>query len=170
MTNLLTSKISIGSLRERVVLMVLTIIAVVVPPIYHLLGMKGTIFLPIYFCLALGSSILTWKNLLILALINPTLNMLLTGMPASPIFQTLLFEGVVFTILIVGGKKLNLSFILNFIISLWIARFSVLLLVPFISSLSVEFIIQSIINSGYGIILNTVIAFIAFNIFSKYSH
>ncbi len=59
---------------------VFSALGMVLPPLFHLLGL-GSMFMPMYIPLAIGSFMLTARNALMIGMLTPLLSALITGMP-----------------------------------------------------------------------------------------
>jgi hypothetical protein len=68
-------------------------LAILFPQFFHFLGL-GPAFLPMFIPVMVGSMFLTWRFVLLLAILSPTFSWLLTGMPpiAPPILPVLILE------------------------------------------------------------------------------
>lgn len=71
-------------------------LGVLLPQFFHLVGM-GSIFLPMFLPVMMGSLLLTWRFALSLAVICPLVSWAITGMPplAPPVLPVMLSELVV---------------------------------------------------------------------------
>lgn len=67
----------------------------VLPQIFHLIPEGGKIWLPIYFFTLIGAYKYGWKVGLLTAILSPTLNALLFGMPTMAILPMILLKSVV---------------------------------------------------------------------------
>ncbi|TKZ30119.1 hypothetical protein EZH24_10615 [Brachyspira catarrhinii] len=135
------------------------------PIIVHYFGLKGTEYLPIFFALSLGSYILNPISLITLSIISPLMNSIITGMPQIPILYFLIFEGVIFSILI-SLLKNKLPFFILSPLSFIIARFSSILLV-FLLNENIEIWFNGIVNGYKGIIVNSLFSLAVYFIFKN---
>ena len=78
--------------REITQVALLAAMGVVLPSIFHLSGIPGKVFLPMHIPVLLGGFLLRPQVALLLGLILPPLNFLLTGMPPFPNFIAMMFE------------------------------------------------------------------------------
>ena len=135
------------------------------PIAIHYFGLKGTEYLPIFFALSLGSYILNPLSLIVLSIVSPLINSIITGMPQVPILYFLMFEGFIFSILI-SSLKNKLSFYILAPLSFIIARLSSILIVFLLKS-DIEIWFNGIINSYKGIIVNSIFAITIYFIFKR---
>ena len=135
------------------------------PILVHYFGLKGTEYLPIFFALSLGSYILNPLTLIILSIVSPLINLVITGMPQVPILYFLIFEGFIFSILI-SSLKNKFPFFILAPLSFISARFSSILLV-FLLNENIEIWFNGIINGYKGIIVNSLFAIAAYFIFKN---
>ena len=68
-------------------------LAVILPQFFHLIGLGAT-FLPMYLPIMVGSMFLTWKFVILTAVISPLISWLITGMPpiVPPVLPVLMIE------------------------------------------------------------------------------
>ncbi|WP_300366272.1 hypothetical protein [Brachyspira sp.] len=149
-----------------IILFLLSIISLASPIIVHYLGLKGTEFLPIFFALSLGAYILNPLFLIMLSIISPILNYLLTNMPMPPILYFLIFEGIVFSSIIGFAKNRNISFILLSLFAFIFARLSSVIL-TFIFNININTWINGLISAYKGVIINWAFASIMYLIFKE---
>lgn len=152
------SRIYLNSITEIFLIISLMIISVASPLLTHAMGIKGTEFLPIFFALSLSSGILSTSLMITLAVAAPVLNSVITGMPPIPVLYFLMFEGVVFSLLIIAGRKLDISFYILVILSFIIARFSSIALLPLFDTVTLKMWFFAILNGYKGIIVNIIFA------------
>lgn len=139
------------------ILFVLSIISLASPIITHYFGLKGTEFLPIFFALSLGAYILNPIFLIMLSFVSPLLNYFLTNMPMPPTLYFLMFEGIVFAIVITLMKNRNISFILVSLFALILGRLSSIIL-TFIFDVDINTWLNGVILGYKGIIVNWIFA------------
>lgn len=143
------------------ILFSLSIISLASPIITHYLGFKGTEFLPIFFALSLGAYVLNPIFLIILSFISPLLNYFLTNMPMPPTLYFLIFEGLVFSIVISLMKNKNISFISTSLFALILGRLSSVIL-TFIFDISINTWLNGVILGYKGVIVNWIFASIMY--------
>lgn len=146
------------------ILVLLSIISLASPIITHYFGLKGTEFLPIFFALSLGAYILNPLFLIILSVISPLMNYIFTKMPMPPTLYFLMFEGVVFSLIVVLLRDKNISFILLALLAFIFARLSSIVL-TFIFDVDLNTWFNGFINGYKGIIVNFLFASIVYLIF-----
>lgn len=161
------NQIQIKSNVETILTFALIALSVASPILIHSVGLKGVEFLPIFFALTLSAGFLSGKKLLILAALSPTVNMLLTGMPAIPMYYFLLVESVAFASFIILGRKLKLNFYVIAVVAFVLARFSSVILLPIFSDMSVTCWFSGIVNGYKGIIVNIILASVLFTVFKN---
>ncbi len=159
------TRIFVDTKIENILLFTLSVLSLACPLLVHSLGWKGTEFLPIFFTLSLASCFMSFNRLAILAIVNPTINMLLTGMPPVPIYYFLVFEGLAFVALLVVLRKRNVNFYLAMPISFIFARFSSIIISFFIDSMPINRWFSGVINGYKGIIVNILISLLLFYAF-----
>ena len=143
---------------ENMLMVSLISASLIFPLITHTLGLKGTLYLPIFFSISLAVSFMSFPKLLALSVLAPTLNMLLTGMPKIPIYYFLLVECVALSVFIFLGRKLNVNFYITALVSMILARFSSIILLPFFNTMTTEAWFNGIVNGYRGIIINVLFA------------
>jgi len=131
-------------------------ISVLMPVIYHMVGMKGTVFLPIFLGVIAATYFLTLPSVIAIALLSPVINHILTGMPPVspyPVMQQIIFEGVVIgtTAHLIKGR---VNTFMRATIPILTGRLSVLLLLMVFPSLSLSFISEALIAGIPGMSLN----------------
>lgn len=99
-------------------------IGVLIPSIFHTVGIAGTVFLPMHIPVLLGGFLLPPHLALILGMVTPLLNSMVTGMPQLfPIGLIMIFElgfyGFIASILY---RKLRMPSILSLIFSMFVGR------------------------------------------------
>ena len=146
------------------ILVLLSIISLASPIITHYFGLKGTEFLPIFFALSLGAYILNPLFLIILSVISPLMNYIFTKMPMPPTLYFLMFEGVIFSLIVVLLRDKNISFILLALLAFIFARLSSIVL-TFIFDVDLNTWFNGFINGYKGIIVNFLFASIVYLIF-----
>jgi hypothetical protein len=127
-------------LRQMPLVALFSALAILFPQFFHFLGL-GPAFLPMFIPIMVGSMFLTWRFVLLLGLLSPTVSWILTGMPpiAPPILPVLMLEFV-----IVGLTISFLRFRTN--LSVW-----TVLLIAIIADRLVLFIIVIIISPLFDI-------------------
>jgi niacin transporter len=83
-------------LRQIPLVALFAALAILFPQLFHFLGL-GPAFLPIFIPVMVGSMFLTWRFVILLAILSPAISWLITGMPpiAPPILPVLILELVV---------------------------------------------------------------------------
>lgn len=136
-------------------------LSILAPNLYHILGMQGVVFLPIFLGTVIACYTLSFKMVVLVAGAAPLLNYLMTGMPPvspMPMLQLLTFEG-----LILGGFLYLLKdkhVVLGPLAAILIARISTLFLTLFYSGITFDFWQKSFIMGLPGIALNLTLAVI----------
>jgi len=101
-----------------------TALGVLIPQLFHLLGLGAT-FLPMFLPILAGSMLLPWRLTVITALLAPIMSWLLTGMPplSPPILPILLIE-LICTAAIASWlrRSLGLPVLISLLIALTIDR------------------------------------------------
>lgn len=110
--------------KKLVIAGVLLAMGILIPMIFHTLGIAGTIFLPMHIPVLIGGFLLPPYLALLLGLITPLLNSFLTGMP--PLFPMaiimtfeLAFYGLIASLMY---RKFHLPSLLSLIISMIVGR------------------------------------------------
>jgi hypothetical protein len=80
-------------LRQIPLVALFAALAIIFPQFFHFLGL-GSVFLPMFIPIMVGSMFLTWRFVILLAILSPTVSWLITGMPpiAPPILPLLILE------------------------------------------------------------------------------
>lgn len=80
-------------LRQIPLVALFSALAIIFPQFFHFLGL-GSVFLPMFIPVMVGSMFLTWRFVILLAILSPTVSWLITGMPpiAPPILPLLILE------------------------------------------------------------------------------
>ncbi|WP_300756772.1 hypothetical protein [uncultured Brachyspira sp.] len=162
MKSLVIRKTNINAL----ILILLTFISAASPIVIHYLGLNGKEFLPIFFALSLGAYILNPLFLIALSIISPIINYFLTNMPMPPTLYFLIFEGVIFSSIIVFFRNKNVSFILLTLFAFIFARFSSVVLI-FIFNVSIDAWFSGVLSGYKGIIVNFVFSVLIYLIFKE---
>ncbi|MGL4392992.1 MAG: hypothetical protein ACRCSK_06130 [Fusobacteriaceae bacterium] len=137
-------KILKGNFVKEKFLAILIGTSILFPFVFHLAGINGKKFLPIYLSLTIGTLFLDKKYLTIIAILSPLLNMLIFKMPTSIIAYSLIFEGLVFVWLPIK----------NIFWRLVVARISPVILTFFIANYAIEMVKLSFLDGIIGIIIN----------------
>lgn len=136
-------------------------LSILAPNLYHMLGMKGVIFLPIFLGTVVACYTLSFKMAMLVAGAAPLLNYLMTGMPPvspMPMLQILTFEGLVLAGSLYTLKNKHMVF--GPLAAILIARVSTLSLVFFYSGVTLDFWRNGFIMGLPGIALNLTLAVI----------
>ena len=82
-----------NKLRQIPLVALFAALAIIFPQLFHFLGL-GPAFLPMFIPVLVGSMFLTWRFVLLLAVLSPGISWLITGMPplAPPILPVLILE------------------------------------------------------------------------------
>ncbi|MGL5964399.1 MAG: hypothetical protein ACRCZ9_01140 [Fusobacteriaceae bacterium] len=133
--------------------------SLVVPTLYHSLGLSGVMFLPIFLSLAVGSFFLQPMYLLAIAVLSPLLNNIFFGMPSGIMTAVLVFEGVIFSVANMKFKNIFLNII--------ISRISSIALITLLSGYTYQIWSKNIVLGIPGIILNGILALLIKRAFKK---
>lgn len=125
--------------------------SLILPSFYHSIGLSGVKFLPIFLSLVVGSIFLGKRELSIMAILTPVINMALFNMPTGIMTYILIFEGIVFAL--IG------DYIKNIFFRILISRFSTILLTFFISTYSFQIWKANFILGITGILINGILGF-----------
>lgn len=157
-------------IKSGIFFMVLCAAGTAAPYLYHLAGLQGSVFLPIFLILSLSAYKMDSKKLFIIALMIPLSNYFATGMPAVsplPVLQYLMFEGLVFSSIIGAGRKLNFHFPLCLFMAVILGRFSSLIFIPFYPEFTLSLWL-GIMKMGFpGMIVNYLAGYASFVYFSR---
>ncbi|HBD92776.1 MAG: hypothetical protein A2015_08765 [Spirochaetes bacterium GWF1_31_7] len=138
-------------------------ISVIIPFLFHLSGINGTVFIPIYIAVVIAALTLDPVSAVFLGIITPLANNILTGMPAHapmPMLQMLIVELMVVTLIISLLRKTSINLLFIIPISLIIARLSSIIFVPFVNTLSIQSFLNQRLISLPGMVVCVVISFI----------
>lgn len=94
-------------------------IGIILPTVFHMTGINGTVFLPMHIPIMISGFILGPVLGAIIGFITPFLNHSLTGMPPTPILWIMLVELTVYGLL--SGllyRKMNMKLMMSLIISM----------------------------------------------------
>lgn len=162
MKSLVIRKTNINSL----ILLLLTFISIASPMAVHYFGLNGKEFLPIFFALSLGAYILNPVFLILLSVISPLINYFLTNMPMPPTLYFLIFEGIIFSAIVLFFRNKNVSFILLTLFAFIFSRFSSVIL-TFIFDVSIDTWFRGLLSGYKGIIVNFVFSVLMYFIFKE---
>lgn len=157
MTSLSLRKLNINIF----ILFILSALSLACPILTHSFGLKGNEYLPIFFTLSIGAYILNPLFLIILSIASPLMNHFITNMPMPPALYFLIFEGIVFSSIVVLLRNKNISFILIVLLAFVSARLSSLIL-TFIFNVNINDWFNGVINGYKGIIVNVLFASITY--------
>ena len=102
---------------------VLLAIGIILPTIFHATGISGKIFLPMHIPVLIGGLILGGRLGLLIGVLLPILNHLVTGMPALPFLYTMIFElGVYGLSTGLLYKKLHMNMIPSLVTGMLLGR------------------------------------------------
>ena len=134
-----------------------------IPFLFHLAGLEGIRFLPIYLAILIGGYFVSLNSILIVSLLTPLFNYLLTGMPIHtplPILQILTLELFVLAFAVSVIKEKNLNLIFKLALPILVARVSSIVMILFYKNLTLNWFIDSRITGISGIILNVILAYL----------
>ena len=107
---------------------ILLVIGIILPTIFHTLGIKGAIFLPMHIPVLIGGILLGGKLGLFLGIILPIINHLITDLPSIPALYVIVVElglyGVVAGLL---HKKFYMKLIPSLILAILVGRVAALI-------------------------------------------
>ena len=95
-------------------------IGILIPLLFHMIGV-GSVFLPIFWPIAICGFFLPFQYTVIVAGLTPVLSSLMTGMPPQPILTKMIFE------LIFLSGAINLFYVKTRLGSLWIVLIGIVL-------------------------------------------
>lgn len=78
--------------RNLVISGLLLVLGLIIPYIFHSSGIAGNIFLPMHVPVLIGGFLLPPQFALLLGILTPIINSLITGMPGFPIVLIMIFE------------------------------------------------------------------------------
>lgn len=112
------------STRDLILAGVLLALGIVIPMIFHTVGIMGTVFLPMHIPVLIGGLLISPVLALLLGIITPLLNSVLTGMPPMfPMAAIMMFElGVYGLAASLATRNLKLSTMPSLIISMIVGR------------------------------------------------
>lgn len=159
--------------QNKVIQKILTIsfiltMSIIYPFIFHLFGIAGNVFLPIFLFVILGANYLDFKTIFSIAILVPLLNYLFTGMPIvapMPILQMLTLELGMLIIFLKIFEKVNYLNIFSRIFSFIFARASSLILILFFENFTFKFWVNNFKIGIIGIVLNVLIVEFVLKIF-----
>ena len=110
--------------KRLVIAGLLLTMGIVVPMVFHTTGIAGTVFLPMHIPVLLGGFLLPPTLALLLGMLTPLINSLITGMPIFfPIGIIMIFElGIYGLVSSVLYRKLKIPSVLALIISMVAGR------------------------------------------------
>ncbi|HAE91967.1 ECF transporter S component [Tissierella praeacuta] len=106
--------------RKLVIAGVLLAIGIIVPTIFHTTGIPGNVFLPMHIPVLIGGFLLPPYLALILGMLTPILNSLITGMPKLfPMTVIMIFElGIYGLVTSILYRKLKMPSVISLIVSM----------------------------------------------------
>ncbi|MEY8416805.1 Protein of unknown function [Tissierella praeacuta DSM 18095] len=106
--------------RKLVIAGVLLAIGIIVPTIFHTTGIPGNVFLPMHIPVLIGGFLLPPYLALILGMLTPILNSLITGMPPLfPMTVIMIFElGIYGLVTSILYRKLKMPSVISLIVSM----------------------------------------------------
>lgn len=152
-------------------------IGVIIPSIFHTTGIDGRIFLPMHIPVLLGGFLLPPMYAILLGLLTPILNNLLTGMPVLfPMVVIMIFElGVYGLVASVLYRKLRIHILVSLIISMIFGRIAAggivyILVVFFGQKMDPLLFVQGAIVTGLpGIIIQIILIPILMHAINRYT-
>lgn len=140
-------------------------IGIIIPMIFHTTGIPGTVFLPMHIPVLIGGFLLPPYLALLLGMLTPILNSLITGMPTVfPMAMIMVFElGIYGLVASVLYRKFELPSIIALIISMIAGRIMAGLVVFILAAFfgiqmdPMTFIISGVTTGIPGIIIQLVL-------------
>ena len=150
-------------------------VGIVMPKLFHLVGAQaGSMFLPLFFGVAIAALILPLKFAIAVAVLTPIISNLISGMPAVPILFFMLIELVAYAVIvqilhkkvgpvisIAGGLLLSRTVYISAVL---VAVKILHLPVPFVSFSA---LVIGVLKSAPGIALQIVIIPAIYHIYKK---
>jgi hypothetical protein len=146
------------SKRERLTFALFMTFSLAVPYLFHLAGLKGTVFLPIFLGVILASQYLKPMGVMGIALLAPLANHVFTGMPLRtplPMLQLLTLEAAVLGAAALYLRRKTSKPLFRTGVPFLLGRISSVILVFFYPGLSLDLWIRNFILGVPGMILNT---------------
>lgn len=163
-----------GKNRSIRVTLILTVLGVIFPYIFHIFGSVGRVFLPMHFFVMIGAYILSPFYALIITISIPIISSFVTGMPiVYPILPILIAELTTYTLTISFLKKKGLYF--SLIVSMITGRVAATLIVSMLVKTMglamnpIRYIESSIITGLPGIIFQIIIVPIIVSLINNHS-
>lgn len=152
-------------------------IGVIVPSIFHFSGIPGTIFLPMHLPVLIGGFLLPPGYAILLGMLTPILNNLLTGMPPLfPIMIIMIFElGAYGFITSILNRKFKLNILISLIISMTFGRVVAggvvyALVVLFSQKMNPILFIKTAVLTGFpGIVIQIILIPVLIHAINKYT-
>ena len=164
-------------LRQIPLVALFSALGILFPQFFHFLGL-GPAFLPMFIPIMVGSMFLSWRFVILLVVLSPTVSWVFTGMPpiAPPILPVLIVEFAVAGLLI-STLRLRTSFPVWIILLLAISADRIILFMmvsiigPLFEITHPMFSITLVISGFPGIILQIItVPFTVYLIEKKYPH
>lgn len=155
---------------QVLIVLFLTVMGVIAPYTYHIFGLTGAEFLPIFLVLSISAYRCNPIQLYAIAILIPLANHIFTGMPAYtpiPALQYLIFEGLVFSTIITFLRSSKIHFAFVLIGGLIIARCSSIVFVLLYSNFTFDLWINIILRGLPGVLLNSIAGCIIPVVFKK---
>ena len=110
--------------RRLVIAGLLLSLGIIIPMIFHSTGIAGTVFLPMHIPVLIGGFLLPPYLALLLGMLTPLINSLVTGMPQLfPMAIIMSFElGIYGFVASLMYRKLNIPSIMSLIVSMIVGR------------------------------------------------
>ncbi len=163
--------------KKLVIAGLLLAIGLIIPSIFHLIGIPGTIFLPMHIPVILGGFLLPPVYAFLLGALTPFINSLITGMPIFfPIGLIMIVElasyGLIISLL---AKKTKIPTMISLIISLILGRIIAGLFIYILSSLfiielsPVIFITGAVMTGIPGIVIQLILVPVLVHSINRYT-
>lgn len=151
--------------KRLIIVGLLLAIGVIIPMIFHTTGIPGTVFLPMHVPVLIGGFLLPPYLALLLGMLTPILNSLITGMPPLfPMAVIMVFElGIYGLVASVLYRKLELPSVVALIISMISGRIMAGLVVFILAAFfaiqidPMKFIIGGVTTGIPGIIIQLIL-------------
>ena len=156
------------SMRGRLTLALIISLSLAAPYLFHLAGLKGDVFLPIFLGVVLASQYLKSVGVIGIALLTPLANHIFTGMPSRaplPMLQILTLEAAVLGMSALYFRRKTSKHLLRTGIPFLLGRTSSIILVFFYPGLSLDLWIRNFILGVPGMILNTALILMVLRFF-----
>ena len=153
---------------ERLTFALFMIFSLAAPYLFHLAGLKGSVFLSIFLGVILASQYLKSMGVMGIALLAPLANHIFTAMPLRtplPMLQLLTLEAAVLGMSALYFRRKTSKHLLRTGIPFLLGRISSIILVFFYPGLSLDLWIRNFILGVPGMILNTALILMVLRFF-----